>query len=124
MKKMLLLGGTGIVGSGTIEKALVDGYEINAIGLEPNPNLSKSVNQHIYNRLNEGEFSNFILQLTSEMGGWDVVFDVIGSQDKDAQQTCDLFRNSGTRLIFLSTTLVYSRTEKSNYPVPSTRPIA
>lgn len=94
------------------------------IGLNINPYLPKKTEQHKIDRGSHIAFSELITKTTRKVGGWDFVFDIIGSHDKDAQQTCDLFRNTSTRLIFLSTTLVYSRSERVDNPLPSHYPTA
>lgn len=124
MNSVLLIGGTGVIGSVTAKILDYAGYSVHSIGLEPNPFLPKTITQHIVDQEDPILFTKLIKKITDEIGKWYFVFDVIGSQEKDAQQTCNLFRDTGTRLIFLSTTLVYSRTEKIDYPLPSTHPLA
>ena len=122
MKKILLIGGTGIVGSAVATLASNSGYKIDTIGLTINRELSKKICQYTYNRLNIKNLVRSTKNLRLKNKRWDIVFDIIGSNKKDVQQTVELF--SDARLIFLSTTLVYSRNEENDSPLLCDHPLA
>lgn len=122
MKKLLIIGGTGIVGSATANIGINAGYEVHSIGLNRNDYLSSHIVQHIINRKDKNVFADFIKNITKEIGNWDIVFDVISSQRSDAEQICSLLANN--RLIFLSTTLVYSRSQEIKKAITNSHPLA
>ncbi len=117
MKSALLIGGTGIVGSAVTGILCEAGYVVHTIGIEANQHFPQTITQYRADRNKKVSFKKLMKDITNRSGGWNIVFDIIGSKDIDVQQTCDLFRDS--RLIFLSTTLVYSRSEKNDRPILS-----
>jgi nucleoside-diphosphate-sugar epimerase len=123
-KNILLIGGTGVVGSATALSAFDAGYEVHTISLECNPELPKKIKQHICDRNDRSAFRALSNQLNSQVGTWDIVFDIIGSKQRDAEQTCLLFGDKALRVFFLSTTLVYSRTTYQLAPIASSAQLA
>lgn len=123
MKKILLVGGTGIVGSATAGVAHEAGHEIHTVGLDHNPDLPKEVVQHVCDR-KDADADNRVRELNEKVGCWDIVFDVIGSSASDARWTIEMFGALARRIIFLSTVLVYSRREPTSEPIRSSHPLA
>ncbi len=124
MKSFLLIGGTGIVGSATALEAQKRGFQVVALGLKKNLELPLAINQIVTDRNDKERYLHTLSELTKKYGRWDIVFDVIASKERDAQQTCDLLKGKADRFFFLSTTLVYSRKAEDFEPIPSCHPLA
>jgi len=123
-KNILFIGGTGIVG-GVAAAVLSDAeYKVHVVGLKEISDFHYKIKQYRFDRNKKIDFKKSISEITKRIGHWDIVFDIICSKDSDAQQTCNLFADPKTRLVFLSTTLVYTRNKETDFPLPSVYPLA
>lgn len=123
-KKILLIGGTGVVGCATALVAIDHDFDVYTISLEKNAELPNSVHQYVCDRNDRVAFRSLMRELHDRVGIWDIVFDIIGSKQRDAEQTYLLLRQKTRRIVFLSTTLVYSRTTNIQDPLKSSTPLA
>jgi len=114
--KLLLIGGTGIVGKAIIDEALKRQCEVTAIGLEMDKNISSKVNQVIVNRENEEEFKEKCNNLENK---WDIVVDIFEFNKKSAKQTHKYFKDISNHIFILSTVLVYDRAKEHPLPIKS-----
>ncbi len=123
-KTILLIGGTGVVGSVSAVVALQYGFNVHTISLEKNFELPNAIQQHICDRNDRMAFRALVGKLNDVVGSWDIVFDIIGSKQRDAEQTCLLLGKYANRIFFLSTTLVYSRITNVRMPICSSAALA
>ncbi len=123
-KSLLLIGGTGVVGSAAALVAIDCGFDVYTISLEKNEKLPDCINQYICDRNDRVAFRALVNRLSGVVNVWDIVFDIIGSKRRDAEQTCLLFGSVARRIFFLSTTLVYSRAKEMSAPIKSSAPLA
>lgn len=121
MKTILLIGGTGIIGSAMVKEATKHGFEITIITQEKSKHLPKKVRQIILDRHDRTKFRRLMTQLRTQ---WDIVFDIYAYDEKDAKQTYECFKSTTKHFFILSTTLVYDRTKPSTSPIKSTTPLA
>jgi nucleoside-diphosphate-sugar epimerase len=119
MKNILLIGGTGIIGSAMVKEATRRGFDVTVITQEKSKHLPKKVKQLVLNRHNRNKFREAVTQLHTQ---WDIVFDIYAYDEKDAKQTYDCFKASAKHIFVLSTTLVYDRSKPNKGAIkPSSR---
>lgn len=123
-KRMLIIGGTGIIGRPTVQQALQAGYHVTTVSLAevkyPNP---KSVAQIVADR-HEEWFYEDIWRHKKHEGPWDIVVDVYNLDRRDAAQVHELFGTTAKHIIVLSTTLVYNRSQDPLVaPITSDNPL-
>lgn len=121
MKKILLIGGTGIVGKAIINEALKKGYEVTVIGLKKSMTIPREVKQIVVDRKNDREFRKVCRELGKE---WDAVVDIFEFDKESAKQTYDLFKDSAKYIFILSTVLVYDRSKPYDSPIKSSHSLA
>lgn len=110
--KLLILGGTGVISSQIVKKALEKGFDVTifnrgkkASGIDP------LVNEIYGDRHNTDDFAEKFKSFSA-----DVVIDMICFDKKDAQQTLEVFGNRAKQIIFTSSIAAYQRPYKS-YPM-------
>lgn len=124
MKKLLIIGGTGILGKAVISEALKENVKITVIGLSIDKSIPIKVNQIIADRNKSIEFKQIIDKLIQKEKFWDIILDIADWKKEDAKQTYDLFKNYGKHFFVISTTLVYDRSKPNDSPIKSNHPLA
>lgn len=122
-KKILIIGGTGIVGKATILEALNFGFEVVTVSLERDESIPLEVKQFLFDRNDVDSYSKNILELNKKYGKWDIVFDVCNINESDAVQTYNCFKEYTSHFFILSTTLVYDRSKQFTLPIKSNHPL-
>ncbi len=97
MKQVLIIGGTGIVGSAISEKCISNNFSVTAIGIEEKPVLKKGVEY-----VHRSDCSN----ITGRV--WDAIIDVYHFDHGHEDWLCSNFKKCN-HFIPISTTLVYDR---------------
>lgn len=120
MKRILLIGGTGIIGKAVIEEALKQNYEIIVLGLDKPGEISEKVKQIIVDRNDEKEFRI----ICDNLGKFDVVLDIFEFSKENAKQTYDYFKSIAKHIFIISTVLVYDRSKNYKLPIESAHPLA
>lgn len=115
--KLLIIGGTGIVGKAIIREALRKGYEITVVGLDMDNSISYRVKQIKINRKNDKEFRKLCNSGLNIK--WDIVVDVFEFDKESARQTYECFKDSANHIFILSTVLVYDRSKPYDLPIKS-----
>jgi nucleoside-diphosphate-sugar epimerase len=116
-KNVLVIGGTGIVGRPTVLRLIEGGeYIVHSIALDCIQTFPESVRQHIVDRTTD-EYIKLITELTSEVGTWDAVIDIIAFNIEAAKTTYSLLKDHSKHIVILSTTLVYDRMQKNDDPI-------
>ncbi|MFA6161204.1 MAG: NAD-dependent epimerase/dehydratase family protein [Patescibacteria group bacterium] len=123
MKKILIIGGTGIIGKATIAEALQNGYEVHTIGIKEEKSIPPEVHQIIADKQEPRQYDAVVGELNRH-NEWDVVFDVYNLGKSSAQQTHNNFRDNAKHIVVVSTTLVYDRSKPNTEPIKSTHPLA
>lgn len=118
-RKILLIGGTGILGKAIIPEALKDKIEVTVIGLSIDSSIPKEVTQVVANRKNKVEFEQIADKLNKKEKSWDLVLDIADWERQDAEQTYSLFKKHSKHFFIISTTLVYDRSSPNNQPIKS-----
>ena len=122
--KMLLIGGSGILGSAIAATASEQGYDVTSIATECGAQYPSKA-KFVQARTGSSEFESVIENIVDEERKWDIVVDVIGSDGEDALRTYRIFKNRCDRLFAISTTLVYDRLTKFTYsPIQTGHPLA
>lgn len=120
MKNILVIGGTGILGKPLVFQLIKHNeYKVYSIALNKaeNPPYPKSVEQYIVDRYSS-VYKNIIEKIISQADHmFDAVIDLIAYDDKSAEQTYSLFKNSAKQIITISTTLVYDRSKEAKGPI-------
>jgi len=99
MEKLLILGGTGIVGTASALEALDKGFDVTVSGIDKTPpKHAKFVHANDLDKLKKN---------------WDAVFDVYTFGRKNAEQTHRRFKDKTGHLFVMSSTLVYDRDKLS-----------
>jgi len=111
MTTLLILGGTGIVGSATSENALKKGLEVTVTGKEPPT--------HKEVRFVHADDVNSL-----EDKGWDVILDVYNFEENHAKEIYNRFKGKCGHIFILSTTLVYDRSTCGAGRISSSHPKA
>lgn len=106
---MLILGGTGIVGTATAKEAVKEGLHVSVTGIDTRFGIPEGV--HFVHHDN--------LDLLSAQE-WDVVFDIFCFDVKQARKTSAL---KSKHTFVLSTTLVYDRSRYSFDRISSNHPL-
>lgn len=122
MKKILIIGGTGIIGKQTIKAALENGYDVTTIALKKDLAIPDSVNQVICDKNKQENFKRAVGPLIKVK--WDIVFDVYNLGLDDAKRTYSYFKDCAGHIFIISTTLVYDRSKFFNNPITSDSPLA
>jgi|ETNmetMinimDraft_2_1059921.scaffolds.fasta_scaffold18196_2 nucleoside-diphosphate-sugar epimerase len=108
MKTLLIVGGTGIIGTATAKKALEKGWNVTVTGIEnnsiPNTEFVHKDDNTILNR------------------NWDVVFQVY--TEEKPQITYQKYKGKTDHMIIMSSTLVYDRSILSFKPIHSNHTLA
>jgi len=123
-KKVLLIGGTGILGKAIISEALKEKIEITVIGLSIDNSIPKEVIQIVANRKDKTNFEEIVDKLNKKEKNWDLVLDIADWDRQDAEQTYNLFKNYSRHFFIISTTLVYDRSNPDNQPIKENHPLA
>lgn len=123
MKKILIIGGTGIIGKVTITEALQGGYEVYTISKNNEKSIPPEVKQIIADRQRPQQYNSIVSEINQNIE-WDVVFDIYNLGESSAQQTYTNFKKNAKHIIILSTTLVYDRSKPSTDPIKSSHPLA
>lgn len=122
MRKMLVLGGTGIVGKPLAELARAE-YEVHIIAKDEGLGVVSGVNLVKADR-NSKSFQDTLSELTNRVVGWDEVVDVCAYNVDDARVVYNSVRGRADHIFVLSTTLVYDRPKISFIPLSEDRPLA
>jgi nucleoside-diphosphate-sugar epimerase len=119
--KVLILGGTGIVGTATALEAKNVGYSTVIVG---NSKPLRDVPEVYFVKAdkNSGDYTEVIRNL-NKGGFWDAVFDVISSKGEDVQRTYEALRDKTNHFFVLSTTLVYDRERYTTRQIRSEHPL-
>ncbi|MEX0649930.1 MAG: NAD-dependent epimerase/dehydratase family protein [Candidatus Andersenbacteria bacterium] len=113
MRKLLLIGGTGIIGKAAIREAYArGGYEVTTISLEYEESYPDTVVQVIADRRDRGGFQKAMVSLLNQE--WDIVFDIFSFDGLDAEQTYTLFGKIAKHIVTISTALVYDRSKPTS----------
>ncbi|MEK6858409.1 MAG: NAD-dependent epimerase/dehydratase family protein [Nanoarchaeota archaeon] len=123
-KRILIIGGTGILGKAIIAEALKEKAAITVLGLARDDTISSKVTQIIVDRKDKSAFNRFANTINSEVSPWDIVVDVADFSKEDAQQTYTCFKNYTKQFFILSTVLVYDRSNKYLLPLKSSHKLA
>jgi nucleoside-diphosphate-sugar epimerase len=121
MKKMLLIGGGGIIGKAVVWEALKENYEITTLSKEKEISFPSKIKQILIDRKNRKGFQEVITNLKEQ---WDVVFDIYAYDEADAKQTYTCFKDKAKHIFIMSTTLVYNRSKPNTNPIKSNHPLA
>lgn len=121
MKTILLIGGTGIIGSAMATEAMKHGFAVTVITQEKAKHLPKKVRQIVLDRHKRTKFRQSIEQLRTQ---WDIVFDIYAYDEKDAKQAYECFKDITQHFFVLSTALVYDRTKPNTAPIKSSSRLA
>lgn len=124
MKKILLLGGTGIIGKPTVFAALKEGYTVTTVSAELDSSLPKEVKQVVGNRNERERFRDTICKLNEHADKWDVVFEIYNLGEKDGRELYECFKDNAEHIFIISTTLVYDRSTPNTAPIKSNHPLA
>lgn len=103
---MLLLGGTGIIGTAVAQLAVEKGFDVTVSGIKPG----------------QVKYTTFVHanDVFEEPGTWDLVFDICSFGRSAAEKTYVAFRARTSKFVLMSSTLVYDRTNISYKPITST----
>lgn len=112
IRSILLIGGTGIVGSSLVELLHKHQIKTTIIAKDENPNFPSQVKQIIVD-INSENYEN----IAQSLGHFDAVYNIIGTCREDAKQTYDLFKEKTNHFISLSTSLVYNRDRNEQLPI-------
>src|SRR3989338_4025017 len=123
MKRMLIIGGTGIIGRPLAHKAREAGYDLSVIAMEGKERLPQGTSYYELDRRNEEAFRNGLVSITGQ-NDWNVVVDVNPYSKKDAQILMDSVGKKIKHVFILSTTLVYDRKKVSFKPLSEDHPLA
>ena len=123
MKKILIIGGTGIIGKATITEALQAGYVVYTIGINKEESIPPEVNQVTLDKQDPLKYRLAAEKLNQD-NEWDVVFDVYNLGKQDAEQTYNNFHKNTKHFVVISTTLVYDRSVSNAEPIKSSHPLA
>ncbi|MDP3026167.1 MAG: NAD-dependent epimerase/dehydratase family protein [Nanoarchaeota archaeon] len=123
-KKILIIGGTGILGKAIISESLKEKAKITVMGLSKNKSIPKEVNQVVVNRKDKTEFKQVVNKLNQKEEKWDIVLDIADWAKEDAEQTYELFKNYAKHFFIISTTLVYDRSKPCSYPIKTNYPLS
>ncbi len=111
-KKILLIGGTGILGTAMLKTSLAKGYNVFVISNKE----SEIEDDNLTHLLLDKHSDDYALQIKA-MPNFDFVYDIIEYNIIDAQQTLSLFKHKTSHIIILSTTLVYDREHVYTAPI-------
>jgi len=114
-KKILVIGGTGIIGEQIVHVAIEKQYEVFSISLERGY-LPGGVEQIISDRT-QSDYRSVVEKLNDRVSEFDLVVDAISFDGQSARSTYESFGKNTKRIIIISTTLVYDRTQKNNTPI-------
>ncbi|SFC05770.1 NAD-dependent epimerase/dehydratase family protein [Pseudoalteromonas denitrificans] len=117
MKKILLIGGTGIVGNAMIEAALEKKFHITVISNNENALLPTGV-LHIFADKYSSDYDLKLKALPKS----DFVYDIIEYGLDDAKKTHEIFKDKTPHIIVLSTTLIYDRENVFNEAISESNP--
>ncbi len=101
---MLIIGGTGIVGSAITKEALHSNYRVTVISNTKDDFIPDGV-EHIIADKRDENYAKLLVNLPL----FDVVCDVIEYSVDDAKIVYDAFKNKKSHIIIFTTTLVYDR---------------
>ncbi len=118
-KKILIIGGTGIIGVTVAKLAYEQGHDVTTISLERCNSLPKRI-KHIVADKYTMNYSKII----NDLPQYDAVFDIVEYSVADAFQTYVLFRNKTDHIIVLSTSLIYDRHCYPNTAISENTPSA
>lgn len=118
-QKILIIGGTGIVGKAVVAEALKRNYEVSTIGLEK-VGFPKEVNQIVLDRKNSQKFK----KTCKELGNQDIILDIFEFGEDDARQTYECFKKTAKHIFILSTVLVYNRSKPYKLPIKSSHELS
>lgn len=120
--RTLVIGGSGIIGTAMAKEAVAAGWNVTTIGVYDSPALPTEVRRFFADR-SQPDFAERVTELSQI--AWDVIVDVIPYDQHSVEQTFQLFTRVGApHLFFLSTTLVYDRSQPSGKPIPDTARLA
>lgn len=117
-KNLLIIGGTGIIGTQVAAEAAKRGYTVCVVTLEK-IHLPRQINQVVIDRTSHS-YAPAIQNLNQDVGMWDLVVDVIAVDEVSARSTYELFKNYANHIISISTVLVYDRSICSAAPITET----
>lgn len=116
--KVLFIGGTGIISTSCVERALEKGLDLTLLNrgrsFRPVPPRVKTINADIHNPQ----------ELSAALTGqdFDVVVDWIAFTIQDVQRDIDLFRGKVAQFVFISSASAY-QTPASSLPIRESTPL-
>lgn len=125
-KRILVIGGSGIIGNSLCATLIHFGFSVYSLSLEADNDQNKLVNQIIVDRNNRDSFEVTINRLNTELGTWDAVIDLIPFGREDCNQLEKLISHNANHIIIISTTLVYNRESSCGpqYKIKEDHPLA
>lgn len=123
MKRMLIVGGTGIIGRPLVEIALKSCYDVSVIANSGKENIPPEAHYYESDRKNEIIFGETLRRVTGK-DKWDILVDINPYNQRDAQVLRDSIGEKAAHLFILSTTLVYNREKISFVPIAENNPLA
>lgn len=120
-KRILLIGGTGIIGCAVALEAWAANHEVTVVSINKTRSIPHQVKQVIVDRRDSASFQKTLDGLNSD---WDMVFDIYSFNAHDAEQTYQTLKNRAKHVVVLSTTLVYDRSTSPTEPIPHTHPLS
>ncbi|NQZ11007.1 MAG: NAD-dependent epimerase/dehydratase family protein, partial [Algicola sp.] len=116
-KKILLIGGTGIVGTAMMKAAIEKNYHITVI----TNNDTEVLPQGVVHITADKQSPNYEQQLEA-LPWFDFVYDIIEYGLDDARNTHQIFKDKTDHIIVLSTTLIYDREKVCSAPIAESNP--
>jgi nucleoside-diphosphate-sugar epimerase len=108
MKHILIIGGTGIVGTAMAQVAHARGYEVTCLAENQKQELPQGI-EFVRANKHAKDFVKIAHELKKVHSGWDVLVDILSYTAKDAKLTYENFKDCCKHLFVISTTLVYDR---------------
>ncbi len=106
-KKILIIGGTGIIGNALSAKLIQNNYQVTRIALEDNCFLEETkLGTIIVDRNIPDLYLKKIKQEKIDNISWDAVIDIISFNKKHAIQTLNIFGKLSKKIYFFSTYLI------------------
>lgn len=115
--RLVIVGGSGSIGSQLANLAASRGATIVSLALTPSMDVEDSVTQITVDRTDRRAFAKVVSDVVSSSPRWDAVIDLIAMGADDAEQTLLSFENYVSHFIVLSTTLVYRRHPPAAFPI-------
>ena len=122
-KKILVIGGTGIIGCPVVNRLSKEDYRIYSVALDKIKFENDSINQRVVDRFSR-EFEIVMSEMLEEVKRFDAVVDICAFSGKSSRELVGHLNGKCDHLITMSTTLVYNRETKNDNPITETTALA